>query len=174
MVVVSEVVDSPAPSPLCSFTARITEIQKVLKDLNQGRYERTMVSQQAKGQSSPTSQLVMPDSYLAISCPSHPMSNCSSSTIAVPMILPCYSMRPWKLKMSFLNVNICNFMFIETGEADRISLVPGSGTIVYLDHIIRWVRCGLNSAHGRIYCAYYMQAWWLPSCICLSGSNTFL
>ncbi|NP_001396779.1 ATP-binding cassette sub-family D member 3 isoform 5 [Mus musculus] len=32
-----------------SFTARITELMQVLKDLNHGRYERTMVSQQEKG-----------------------------------------------------------------------------------------------------------------------------
>uniref|UniRef100_A0A8C2RSH4 ABC transporter domain-containing protein n=1 Tax=Capra hircus TaxID=9925 RepID=A0A8C2RSH4_CAPHI len=32
-----------------SFTARITELMQVLKDLNQGKYERTMVSQQEKG-----------------------------------------------------------------------------------------------------------------------------
>lgn len=33
----------------CSFTARITELMQVLKDLNQGKYERTMVSQQERG-----------------------------------------------------------------------------------------------------------------------------
>uniref|UniRef100_A0A8C5V249 ATP binding cassette subfamily D member 3 n=1 Tax=Microcebus murinus TaxID=30608 RepID=A0A8C5V249_MICMU len=32
-----------------SFTARITELMQVLKDLNDGKYERTMVSQQEKG-----------------------------------------------------------------------------------------------------------------------------
>ena len=32
-----------------SSTARITELMQVLKDLNQGKYERTMVSQQEKG-----------------------------------------------------------------------------------------------------------------------------
>lgn len=32
-----------------SFTARITELMQVLKDLNQGKYERTMVSQQERG-----------------------------------------------------------------------------------------------------------------------------
>lgn len=31
------------------FTARIVELMKVLKDLNAGKYERTMVSQQEKG-----------------------------------------------------------------------------------------------------------------------------
>lgn len=31
------------------FTARITELMKVLKELNAGRYERTMVTQQDKG-----------------------------------------------------------------------------------------------------------------------------
>ncbi|EDL82090.1 ATP-binding cassette, sub-family D (ALD), member 3, isoform CRA_b [Rattus norvegicus] len=31
------------------FTARITELMQVLKDLNHGKYERTMVSQQDKG-----------------------------------------------------------------------------------------------------------------------------
>lgn len=31
------------------FTARITELMKVLKELNAGKYERTMVSQQDKG-----------------------------------------------------------------------------------------------------------------------------
>ncbi|NIG58322.1 ATP-binding cassette sub-family D member 3-like [Pontoporia blainvillei] len=34
---------------LAGFTARITELMQVLKDLNQGKYERTMVSQQEKG-----------------------------------------------------------------------------------------------------------------------------
>ncbi|XP_077081555.1 ATP-binding cassette sub-family D member 3b isoform X2 [Siphateles boraxobius] len=33
---------------LSGFTARITEIQDVLKDLNSGRYERTMITQQIK------------------------------------------------------------------------------------------------------------------------------
>ncbi|KAM4023495.1 ATP-binding cassette sub-family D member 3 isoform 2-T2 [Anomaloglossus baeobatrachus] len=33
---------------LAGFTARITELMHVLKDLNQGKYERTMVSQQEK------------------------------------------------------------------------------------------------------------------------------
>ncbi|NP_001084980.1 ATP binding cassette subfamily D member 3 S homeolog isoform X1 [Xenopus laevis] len=33
---------------LSGFTARITELMQVLKDLNQGKYERTMVSQQDK------------------------------------------------------------------------------------------------------------------------------
>ncbi|KAM3915444.1 ATP-binding cassette sub-family D member 3 isoform 1-T1 [Leptodactylus fuscus] len=33
---------------LSGFTARITELMQVLKDLNQGKYERTMVSQQEK------------------------------------------------------------------------------------------------------------------------------
>uniref|UniRef100_A0A7N6B615 ATP-binding cassette, sub-family D (ALD), member 3a n=1 Tax=Anabas testudineus TaxID=64144 RepID=A0A7N6B615_ANATE len=33
---------------LSGFTARITELMKVLKDLNEGKYERTMVSQQEK------------------------------------------------------------------------------------------------------------------------------
>lgn len=31
------------------FTARITELMKVLKELNTGKYERTMVAQQDKG-----------------------------------------------------------------------------------------------------------------------------
>lgn len=31
------------------FTARITELMKVLKELNSGKYERTMVTQQDKG-----------------------------------------------------------------------------------------------------------------------------
>ncbi|KAG1933864.1 Peroxisomal Membrane Protein related [Pimephales promelas] len=34
---------------LSGFTARITEIQDVLKDLNSGKYERTMITQQSKG-----------------------------------------------------------------------------------------------------------------------------
>uniref|UniRef100_H0UXQ6 ATP binding cassette subfamily D member 3 n=1 Tax=Cavia porcellus TaxID=10141 RepID=H0UXQ6_CAVPO len=33
---------------LAGFTARITELMQVLKDLNQGKYERTMVSQQER------------------------------------------------------------------------------------------------------------------------------
>ncbi|XP_051990349.1 ATP-binding cassette sub-family D member 3-like [Xyrauchen texanus] len=33
---------------LSGFTARITEIQEVLKELNSGRYERTMISQRSK------------------------------------------------------------------------------------------------------------------------------
>nr|DBA18059.1 TPA: hypothetical protein GDO54_016352 [Pyxicephalus adspersus] len=33
---------------LAGFTARITELMQVLKDLNQGKYERTMISQQDK------------------------------------------------------------------------------------------------------------------------------
>lgn len=31
------------------FTSRITELMKVLRELNAGKYERTMVSQQEKG-----------------------------------------------------------------------------------------------------------------------------
>ncbi|KAM8930906.1 ATP-binding cassette sub-family D member 3 isoform 2-T2 [Pelodytes ibericus] len=34
---------------LAGFTARITELMQVLKDLNQGKYERTMISQQNGG-----------------------------------------------------------------------------------------------------------------------------
>uniref|UniRef100_A0A4W4GCH2 ABC transporter domain-containing protein n=1 Tax=Electrophorus electricus TaxID=8005 RepID=A0A4W4GCH2_ELEEL len=34
---------------LCRFTARITEIQEVLRELNCGKYERTMISQIGKG-----------------------------------------------------------------------------------------------------------------------------
>ncbi|XP_040264669.1 ATP-binding cassette sub-family D member 3 [Bufo bufo] len=34
---------------LSGFTARITELMQVLKELNQGKYERTMVSQQERG-----------------------------------------------------------------------------------------------------------------------------
>ncbi|XP_008588124.1 PREDICTED: ATP-binding cassette sub-family D member 3 [Galeopterus variegatus] len=34
---------------LAGFTARITELMQVLKDLNHGKYERTMVSQQERG-----------------------------------------------------------------------------------------------------------------------------
>uniref|UniRef100_A0A8C5HY59 ATP-binding cassette sub-family D member 3 n=1 Tax=Gouania willdenowi TaxID=441366 RepID=A0A8C5HY59_GOUWI len=37
-------------SRLSGFTARITELIKVLKELNAGKYERTMVSQQEKGE----------------------------------------------------------------------------------------------------------------------------
>ncbi|XP_006882483.1 PREDICTED: ATP-binding cassette sub-family D member 3 isoform X4 [Elephantulus edwardii] len=36
-----------------SFTARITELTQVLKDLNHGKYERTMVSQQERGTEGP-------------------------------------------------------------------------------------------------------------------------
>lgn len=36
-------------NPFIRFTARITEIQDVLKELNSGRYERTMITQQIKG-----------------------------------------------------------------------------------------------------------------------------
>lgn len=32
-----------------SFTARITELMRVLKELNSGKYERTMVSHSEKG-----------------------------------------------------------------------------------------------------------------------------
>uniref|UniRef100_A0A8D0G9J5 ATP-binding cassette sub-family D member 3 n=1 Tax=Sphenodon punctatus TaxID=8508 RepID=A0A8D0G9J5_SPHPU len=35
---------------LAGFTARITELMQVLKDLNGGRYQRTMLSQQEKGE----------------------------------------------------------------------------------------------------------------------------
>uniref|UniRef100_A0A674CQY3 ATP-binding cassette, sub-family D (ALD), member 3b n=1 Tax=Salmo trutta TaxID=8032 RepID=A0A674CQY3_SALTR len=38
-------------SRLSGFTARITEIMKVLKELNSGKYERTMVSQQGDSES---------------------------------------------------------------------------------------------------------------------------
>lgn len=36
-------------SVLHRFTARITELMKVLKELHTGKYERTMVTQQEKG-----------------------------------------------------------------------------------------------------------------------------
>jgi len=36
-------------NPFIRFTARITEIQDVLKELNSGKYERTMITQQSKG-----------------------------------------------------------------------------------------------------------------------------
>lgn len=35
---------------ICRFTARVTELMKVLEDLNRGHYERTMVSEQPNGE----------------------------------------------------------------------------------------------------------------------------
>ncbi|XP_041823698.1 ATP-binding cassette sub-family D member 3a isoform X2 [Melanotaenia boesemani] len=43
---------------LSGFTARITELMMVLKELNSGRYERTMVSQQEKAETAEKSMLV--------------------------------------------------------------------------------------------------------------------
>ena len=34
---------------LCRFTARITELMRVLDDLNKGQYQRTMVSDKGNG-----------------------------------------------------------------------------------------------------------------------------
>ncbi|XP_069823815.1 ATP-binding cassette sub-family D member 3 [Dendropsophus ebraccatus] len=47
---------------LSGFTARITELMQVLKDLNQGKYERTMVSQQDKESESLPSIPLIPGS----------------------------------------------------------------------------------------------------------------
>ncbi|CAI9561408.1 unnamed protein product, partial [Staurois parvus] len=47
---------------LAGFTARITELMQVLKDLNQGKYERTMVSQQDKESESGPSIPLIPGS----------------------------------------------------------------------------------------------------------------
>ncbi|PIO37334.1 hypothetical protein AB205_0148900 [Aquarana catesbeiana] len=47
---------------LAGFTARITELMQVLKDLNQGKYERTMVSQQDKESESVPSIPLIPGS----------------------------------------------------------------------------------------------------------------
>uniref|UniRef100_A0AAQ5Y4W7 ABC transporter domain-containing protein n=1 Tax=Amphiprion ocellaris TaxID=80972 RepID=A0AAQ5Y4W7_AMPOC len=47
---------------LSGFTARITELMKVLKELNAGRYERTMVSQQEKEEDTAEKLLLVPGS----------------------------------------------------------------------------------------------------------------
>ncbi|KAM3593540.1 uncharacterized protein V6R79_014976 [Siganus canaliculatus] len=47
---------------LSGFTARITELTKVLKELNAGRYERTMVSQQEKDTDTAEKLLLVPGS----------------------------------------------------------------------------------------------------------------
>ncbi|XP_026218677.1 ATP-binding cassette sub-family D member 3a isoform X2 [Anabas testudineus] len=47
---------------LSGFTARITELMKVLKDLNEGKYERTMVSQQEKESDTAENLLLVPGS----------------------------------------------------------------------------------------------------------------
>ncbi|KAG7259811.1 hypothetical protein CRUP_038245 [Coryphaenoides rupestris] len=44
---------------LSGFTSRIAELMKVLKELNQGKYERTMVSQQEKEPASALEKLVL-------------------------------------------------------------------------------------------------------------------
>ncbi|KAL6098200.1 abcd3 [Pungitius sinensis] len=44
---------------LSGFTSRITELMKVLKELNAGKYERTMVSQQEKESDSSAEKLVL-------------------------------------------------------------------------------------------------------------------
>ncbi|XP_043941625.1 ATP-binding cassette sub-family D member 3 [Protopterus annectens] len=43
------VLSRPEYQRLSGFTARITELMQVLKELNKGKYERTMISQQEKG-----------------------------------------------------------------------------------------------------------------------------
>ncbi|KAM9337280.1 ATP-binding cassette sub-family D member 3-like isoform 1-T1 [Symphorus nematophorus] len=47
---------------LSGFTARITELMKVLKELNAGKYERTMVSQQEKESDTAEKLLLVPGS----------------------------------------------------------------------------------------------------------------
>ncbi|XP_070709057.1 ATP-binding cassette sub-family D member 3a isoform X1 [Pempheris klunzingeri] len=47
---------------LAGFTARITELMKVLNDLNTGKYERTMVSQQEKESDSAEKVILVPGS----------------------------------------------------------------------------------------------------------------
>lgn len=47
---------------LSGFTARITELMKVLKELNAGKYERTMVSQQEKGSDAAQKVTLVPGS----------------------------------------------------------------------------------------------------------------
>ncbi|XP_014349741.1 ATP-binding cassette sub-family D member 3a isoform X2 [Latimeria chalumnae] len=47
---------------LAGFTARITELMQVLKDLNTGKYERTMISQQEKGTNAQQLQPLIPGS----------------------------------------------------------------------------------------------------------------
>uniref|UniRef100_H3CI83 ATP-binding cassette sub-family D member 3 n=1 Tax=Tetraodon nigroviridis TaxID=99883 RepID=H3CI83_TETNG len=47
---------------LSGFTARITELMKVLKELNAGKYERTMVTQQDKGTETVEKLMLVPGS----------------------------------------------------------------------------------------------------------------
>ncbi|XP_071395409.1 ATP-binding cassette sub-family D member 3a isoform X2 [Centroberyx affinis] len=47
---------------LSGFTARITELMKVLKDLNSGKYERTMVSQQERESDAAEKLILIPGS----------------------------------------------------------------------------------------------------------------
>ncbi|XP_054478472.1 ATP-binding cassette sub-family D member 3a isoform X2 [Anoplopoma fimbria] len=47
---------------LSGFTSRITELMKVLKELNAGKYERTMVSQQEKGSDTAEKLILVPGS----------------------------------------------------------------------------------------------------------------
>uniref|UniRef100_UPI0037E704A9 ATP-binding cassette sub-family D member 3a isoform X1 n=1 Tax=Semicossyphus pulcher TaxID=241346 RepID=UPI0037E704A9 len=49
-------------SRLSGFTARITELMKVLKELNSGKYERTMVSQQEKESDTAARLVLVPGS----------------------------------------------------------------------------------------------------------------
>ncbi|XP_065804780.1 ATP-binding cassette sub-family D member 3a isoform X2 [Labrus bergylta] len=49
-------------SRLSGFTARITELMKVLKELNAGKYERTMVSQQEKESETAEKLILVPGS----------------------------------------------------------------------------------------------------------------
>uniref|UniRef100_A0A673WMY1 ATP-binding cassette, sub-family D (ALD), member 3a n=1 Tax=Salmo trutta TaxID=8032 RepID=A0A673WMY1_SALTR len=71
---------------LSGFTMRITELRKVLKDLNSGKYERTMVSHQDK----------------------------------------------------------------ESLGVERITLVPGSGQIINVDHIIKFEHTPLATPNGDV------------------------
>ncbi|XP_069368965.1 ATP-binding cassette sub-family D member 3a isoform X1 [Paralichthys olivaceus] len=71
---------------LSGFTSRITELMKVLKELNAGKYERTMVSQQDK----------------------------------------------------------------ETGTAEKVKLVPGSGQIINRDNTIKFDHTPLATPNGDI------------------------
>ncbi|XP_078074988.1 ATP-binding cassette sub-family D member 3a [Mustelus asterias] len=68
---------------LSGFTARITELMQVLKELNNGKYERTMVSQQDKG-------------------------------------------------------------------SKRLSLIPGSGEIIIMDHVIKFEHVPLVTPNGDV------------------------
>lgn len=95
-------------SVLHRFTARITELMKVLKELHSGKYERTMVTQREKG----TQDFLLQQRIVLFS-------------------------GNWSYTAKQLNAYLLYFVLAESDITEKFSLVPGSGEIIHQDNVIK-------------------------------------